>query len=109
MTLTEEFLAYPADRAAAWMQKKKIPWTLYGQARSCKAVIDGNTWAPAEYTPDGKTPSQNGVDVVLFPLIQGDEVVNIVAFEPKVPLQLYLRQADSNLWDLLDLLAVLQE
>ena len=107
MTITEEFITYPADRAAAWMQKKKIPYTLYGQARSCKAVFIGNAWTPAPvYLEDGTI--NHGVDVVLFPLVQAGEVTNIVAFEPKLPLNLYLREPDNNLWALLDLIGGLQ-
>ncbi len=105
MNLTEEFLSYPSERAVRWAQTKKMPYSVYGLMRTCKAVFDGDVWEPAGYTPDGKIPAQNGVDVILFPLLQGAEVVNIVAFEPnKKPMQLYIRHSDSNLWDFLDLI-----
>ncbi len=103
MTLTAEYLTYPTERAVAWLQKKKVPWTVYGPARSCKAVLKGDTWEPAGYTEDGKTPHQNGVDVILFPMIQDGEIYNIVAFQPGV-VGLYLRYPDNNLWAFLELL-----
>lgn len=109
MTLTEEFLTYESDRAVKYLHAKKMPHTVYGSVRCCKAVLDGDRWEPAPYTPDGKTPSENGVDVILFPIIQGGEVINIVAFDPNIkPLQLYLRQADCNVWALLDLIEGMQ-
>lgn len=108
MTLTAEFAAYDSERAIKYLQAKKYPWTIYGKARSCKAILDGDQWYPAPYTDDGKIPAQNGVDVILFPLMQDGEVINIVAFEPnKKPLKLYLRQADCNLWSMLDLIGSL--
>ncbi len=105
MTLTEEFTSYPSERAVKWAQAKKLPYNIYGSVRSCKAVFDGDAWAPAGYTEDGKIPAQNGVDVILFPLVVAGEVVNIVAFEPnKKPLQVYLRVQDCNLWAMMELI-----
>ncbi len=105
MTLTEELSTYPSDRAIKWAQAKKLAYSIYGSMRSTSAVLDGDSWSPAGYTPDGKIPIQNGVDVILFPLIQDGDVINIVAFEPnKKPLQLYMRAPDCNLWAVLEMI-----
>lgn len=95
---TEEFMGYPSERAAAYLRARKCPWAAYGFARHCKARLELDVWVE----------DKDGVDVILFPLIHEHGVINIIAFEPNKPLQLYLRDQDTNLWALLDLITALQ-
>lgn len=109
MTLNEEFLSYPSDRACKFLQSKGFWWEIYGAARSCKAVLDGDTWSPATYTEDGKIPDQNGVDIIMFPLIKDGEIINIIGWEPYKTDKVYLRNRDTNLWTVFDLIGVLSK
>ena len=102
MTLTEEYAAYPSDLATSRLQDRKIPWTIYGCARNCKAVLYDERWSPAPvYAADGTI--DHGVDCLLYPMIVGGEVVNIVAFHKK---KMYLR-VDTNIWELSDLMEMM--
>ena len=109
MPLTSEFQSFDHERAQKYLHTaKKMPFTLCGSARSCKAILDGDLWYPAPYTDDGKTPDQNGVDVIVYPIMQDNSVINMIAFQPVIrPLQLYMRNGGSNLDKLLDFISLM--
>ncbi len=104
--LRAEFDAMAQVRTMKWMRGKHIPHTLYGMCRECKAILIGDAWHPApRYAEDGTI--DHGVDVIVFPLTCGDEIIELLAFEPSKEPSYYTRMGATNFAAVVDLMGVL--
>ena len=88
MMIDDEFMVYGNDRSTPWLEKKGCPVHVSEMARNCDAVLTHDTWGSV---------LDEGVPVLLFPVVTDGWLVDIVAFEPSNPDKWYLREGKARI------------